>query len=42
MTLADIRSVAETIVDPDSLSLTMLGNVKNPGVSAESLREAVG
>ncbi len=42
VTLDDIRAVAETIVDPDSLSLTMLGNVKNPGVSAESLREAVG
>ncbi len=42
VTLDDIRAVAATIVDPDSLSLTMLGNAKNPGVSAESLREAVG
>jgi predicted Zn-dependent peptidase len=41
VTLEDIRSVAETIVDPGSLSLTMLGNLKSPGISAESLREAV-
>jgi predicted Zn-dependent peptidase len=42
VTLEDIRSVAETIVDPESLSLTILGNLKSPGMSTESLREAVG
>jgi predicted Zn-dependent peptidase len=42
VTLDDIQQVAATIVDPDSLSLTLLGNLKNPGVSTEFLREAVG
>jgi predicted Zn-dependent peptidase len=41
VTLDDIRQVAEAIVDPDSLSLTLLGNVKDPGITADALREAV-
>jgi predicted Zn-dependent peptidase len=41
VTLDDIRAVAHTIVDPDSLSLTLLGNLKDPGITADSLREAV-
>ena len=39
--LEDIQSVAETIVDPESLSLTLLGNLKTPGFSTDMLREAV-
>jgi predicted Zn-dependent peptidase len=42
VTLDDIQRVAESIVDPESLSLTMLGNVKKTGITAELLREAVG
>jgi len=41
VTLDDIITVARTIVDPDSLSLTLLGNLKNPGISTDALREAV-
>jgi predicted Zn-dependent peptidase len=41
VTLDDIRNVAGTIVDADSLSLTLLGNLKSPGITAEELREAV-
>ena len=41
VTLEDIQRVAETIVDPGSLSLTLLGNLKNPGVSTEMLSDAV-
>jgi predicted Zn-dependent peptidase len=41
VTLEDIQHVAETIVDPDSLSLTLLGNLKSPGISTDALREAV-
>src|ERR1041384_2774491 len=36
VTLEDIVNVARTIVDPDSLSLTLLGNLKNPGISTEA------
>ena len=42
VTLDDIRNVAQTIVDPETLSLTLIGNLKAPGVSTEMLREAVG
>jgi predicted Zn-dependent peptidase len=42
VTLDDVQQVAETIVDPESLSLTVLGNVKTAGISTEMLREAVG
>ena len=41
VTLENIQQVAETIVDPESLSLTMLGNLKAPGISTDTLREAV-
>ena len=41
VTLEDIHAVAQTIVDPDSLSLTLLGNLKSPGISMDALREAV-
>jgi len=41
VTLDDIVNVARTIVDPESLSLTLLGNLKSPGISADALREAV-
>jgi predicted Zn-dependent peptidase len=41
VTLENIKEVAEAIVDPDSLSLTLLGNVKKPVPSAEALRAAI-
>jgi predicted Zn-dependent peptidase len=41
VTLDDIRAVARTIVDPESLSLTLLGNLKDPGITTSDLREAV-
>ena len=37
----DIQEVARIIVDPASLSLTLLGNLKSPGVSTDMLRAAV-
>ncbi|MBV9496561.1 MAG: insulinase family protein [Acidobacteria bacterium] len=42
VTLDDLQRVADTIVDPESLSLTLLGNLKNAGVTVDFLREAVG
>jgi predicted Zn-dependent peptidase len=41
VTIDDIHRVAATIVDAESLSLTLLGNLKSPGITAEELREAV-
>jgi predicted Zn-dependent peptidase len=41
VSIEDIQQVAETIVDPESLSLTLLGNLKSPGISADALRNAV-
>jgi len=41
VTLDDIQKVAATIVDPESLSLTLIGNVKSAGMTPEALREAV-
>jgi len=41
VTLDDIQEVARIIVDPASLSLTLLGNLKSPGVSTDMLRAAV-
>ena len=41
VTLDDIQHVARTIVDPESLSLTLLGNLKDPGITTEMLSEAV-
>lgn len=41
VTLEDIQNVAQTIVDPASLSLTLLGNLKAPGISTDMLRDAI-
>jgi predicted Zn-dependent peptidase len=41
VTLDDLHRVAETVVDPHSLSLTVLGNVKSAGISTDMLRDAV-
>jgi predicted Zn-dependent peptidase len=41
VTLDDISAVANTIVDPASLSLTLLGNVKDPDITADDLRGAI-
>lgn len=41
VTLENIQQVAETIVDPESLSLTLLGNLKAPGISRDMLRDSV-
>jgi len=41
VTLEDVQLVARTIVDQESLSLTLLGNIKNPGLSIDLLREAI-
>src|SRR5436305_5311811 len=41
VTLDEIRAVAETVVDPESLSVTVIGNVKPSGISTDMLREAV-
>jgi hypothetical protein len=41
VTLDDVLHVAETIVDPESLSLTVLGNVKRNKVLQELVRMTV-
>jgi predicted Zn-dependent peptidase len=41
VTLEDIQRAAQTVVDPESLSLTMLGNVKDPGITPAFLRDAL-
>lgn len=41
VTLDDIRHVGETVVDPGSLSLTLIGNVKDAGITTEELRASV-
>ena len=41
VTLDDIAYVAGAIVDPESLSLTLIGNLKSPGISTDMLRQAV-
>src|SRR5688572_115919 len=41
VTLEGIQDVARTIVDPGSLSLTLFGNLKTPGISTDALSEAV-
>ncbi|MBV8517436.1 MAG: insulinase family protein [Acidobacteria bacterium] len=41
VTLEDIHAIAQTIVDPDSVSLTMLGNLKDPGITTAMLRDAL-
>ncbi len=41
VTMDDIQAVATTIVDPDSISLTVLGNVRSAGMTVDELREAL-
>jgi predicted Zn-dependent peptidase len=41
VTLEDIHRVAQTIIDASSLSMTLLGNMKDPGITTEFLRQAV-
>ncbi|MGK2859238.1 MAG: M16 family metallopeptidase [Thermoanaerobaculia bacterium] len=41
VTADDVRAVAGLTVDPDSISLTLLGNMKGPGITVDALREAV-
>ena len=41
VTLEGIQEVARIIVDPGSLSLTLLGNLKSPGITAAALSQAV-
>ena len=41
VTLEDIHNVARATVDPESMSLTVLGNLRKPPMSVESLRQAV-
>ncbi len=41
VTVNDISRIADATVDPDSISLTLLGNLDEPGVSVEDLRGAV-
>jgi predicted Zn-dependent peptidase len=41
VTLETIQAVATSIVDPESVSLTLLGNLRNPGISKAMLRHAV-
>jgi predicted Zn-dependent peptidase len=41
VTLDDIGRVANTIIDPDSLSLTLIGNMKTAGISTDVLRAAI-
>lgn len=41
VTLDDIASIARQIVAPDTVSLTMLGNVRKPAISAEELRHSL-
>jgi predicted Zn-dependent peptidase len=39
--IEDIMQIADATVDPDSISLTLLGNLDDPGVTVEDLRSAV-
>jgi predicted Zn-dependent peptidase len=41
VTQDDLVRVAEWMIDPASLSLTLLGNIKDPGVTLEGLRAAL-
>lgn len=41
VTLEDIHAIAQTILDGDSLSLTLLGNMKDPGITTDFLRGAL-
>jgi predicted Zn-dependent peptidase len=39
--LDDIQAAARTIVDPDSVSLTLLGNLRAPGITTGELSQAL-
>ncbi|HEX9983783.1 MAG TPA: pitrilysin family protein [Thermoanaerobaculia bacterium] len=41
VSLEDIQRIAQTVVDPESVSLTLLGKMKTPPVTAEMLRDAI-
>ncbi|HEX8154025.1 MAG TPA: pitrilysin family protein, partial [Thermoanaerobaculia bacterium] len=41
VTLENVQSAASTIVDAPSLSLTLLGNLKSPGITAQELSAAI-
>ncbi|MFA6958206.1 MAG: pitrilysin family protein [Thermoanaerobaculia bacterium] len=41
VTADDVREVASLTVDPESISLTLLGNMKAPGITVGALREAL-
>ncbi len=41
VTIDDIKEIARATVDPDSISLTLLGNVRSAGITMDALREAV-
>jgi predicted Zn-dependent peptidase len=41
VTLEDLHRVAQTVLDGESLSLTLLGNMKDPGITTEFLRQSL-
>lgn len=41
VSLEDIQRIAKQIVDPESMSLTLLGNLRKPSLTVEGLRQAV-
>ncbi|HET8798449.1 MAG TPA: pitrilysin family protein, partial [Thermoanaerobaculia bacterium] len=41
VTREDLHRIAQTILRGDSLSLTLLGNMKDPGITTEFLRQAL-
>jgi predicted Zn-dependent peptidase len=42
VTLDELVSVATTVSDAESLSLTLIGNMKDPGITVEELRASMG
>jgi len=42
VTLEKVRDVAGTVSDATSLSVTLLGNLKEPGITADELRQSMG
>jgi predicted Zn-dependent peptidase len=42
VTLDELVSVATTVSDAESLSLTLIGNMKEPGITVEELRASMG
>jgi predicted Zn-dependent peptidase len=39
--IEDIRRIADATVDPESISLTLLGNLDDPGITIDDLKDAV-